>query len=135
MIHKTVQRTGWFIGLVLLQAIVLNRIYLFGYATPFLYIYFLIRFDVHVSRNRLMLWAFFLGLAVDVFSNTPGVNAAASVLFAFARPMLLNLFISPDPDEMPTLALHSLGIPKYLLYIVFGVLLHHMALFALLYFS
>lgn len=48
------------------------------------------------SRNALMLWAFFLGLAVDVFSDTPGMNAAATVLLAFLRPTFLRLFVPRD---------------------------------------
>ena len=39
-----------------------------GYATPFLYIYLILKFESDVPRNALMLWAFFLGLAVDILS-------------------------------------------------------------------
>ena len=33
------QRIEWFIGLVLLQVLVLNRMHMNGYATPFFFIY------------------------------------------------------------------------------------------------
>ncbi len=39
---------------------------------------------------------FFLGLAVDVLSDTPGMNAAATVLLAFLRPTFLRLFVPRD---------------------------------------
>ena len=39
---------------------------------------------------------FFLGLAVDILSDTPGMNAAATVLLAFLRPTFLRLFVPRD---------------------------------------
>ena len=35
------QRIEWFIGLVLLQVLVLNHMHINGYATPFFFIYFI----------------------------------------------------------------------------------------------
>ena len=70
MIHY-IHRMGWFVGLVLLQVLILNNVHIAGYATPFLYVYFILKFASGTSRNELMLWAFFLGLAIDIFSNTP----------------------------------------------------------------
>ena len=36
------QRIEWFIGLVLLQVLVLNHMHINGYATPFFFIYFIV---------------------------------------------------------------------------------------------
>ena len=93
MIINYLHKIGWFICLVLLQVLILNNVHIAGYATPFLYIYLILKFESDVSRNTLMLWAFFLGLTVDVFSDTPGMNAAATVLLAFLRPIFLRLFV------------------------------------------
>ena len=90
--ERTLNRIAWFIGLTLIQVLLLNNICLFGYATPFIYVYFLLVIDKDVDQSVLMLMAFLLGLIVDIFSNTPGVNAGASVLLAFMRPGLLQLF-------------------------------------------
>ena len=96
MVLNYLHKIGWFIGLVLLQVLILNNVHIAGYATPFLYIYLILKFESDVSRNTLMLWAFFLGLTVDVFSDTPGMNAAATVLLAFLRPTFLRLFVPRD---------------------------------------
>ena len=85
MIINYLHKIGWFVGLVLLQVLILNNVHIAGYATPFLYIYLILKFESDVPRNALMLWAFFLGLAVDILSDTPGMNAAATVLLAFLR--------------------------------------------------
>ena len=84
MIQDYLHKSAWFIGLLLLQVLVLNNVYILdGYATPLLYIYLVLKMNSDVSRNALMGWAFVLGLAVDLFSDTPGMNAAASMLLFF----------------------------------------------------
>ena len=84
MVLNYLHKIGWFIGLVLLQVLILNNVHIAGYATPFLYIYLILKFESETPRNALMLWAFFLGLTVDIFSDTPGMNAAATVALAAA---------------------------------------------------
>ena len=96
MMTSYIHRMGWFVGLVLLQVLILNNVHIAGYATPFLYVYFILKFASGTSRNELMLWAFFLGLTVDIFSDTPGMNAAATVFLAFVRPTFLRLFTPRD---------------------------------------
>lgn len=128
-------RIAWFIGLVLVQSLLLNNICLFGLATPFVYIYFLLVMDRDADRNALMATAFLLGLAVDVFSNTPGVNAGASVLVAFMRPGLLRLFSPRDEYENFEPGIYTLGIWAFVRYATIVTLLHHTALFLLEAFS
>ena len=89
--EKLLTRIAWFVGLVLVQVLFLNHICWFGVATPFLYIYLLLIIDRDIDRNVLMLLAFAMGLSVDVFCNTFGVNAAACVLLAFLRPWLIRI--------------------------------------------
>ena len=125
-------RIAWFVGLVLVQVLLLNNICLFGLATPFIYIYFILALDRDVDRNALMAVAFALGLLVDVFSNTPGVNAGASVLVAFLRPSLLRLFAPREEFENFEPGISVMGVWPFVRYAVVVVLLHHMAAFLLL---
>lgn len=133
--ERMLTRIAWFIGLVLVQALLLNNISLFGLATPFVYIYFLLVVDRDADRNALMVMAFLLGLAVDVFSNTPGVNAGASVLVAFIRPGLLRLFSPRDEYENFEPGIYTLGIWAFVRYATIVAFLHHTALFFLETFS
>lgn len=48
------------------------------------------------SRPLQLLLAFFLGLFVDIFYESPGIHAAASVFTAYVRPLVLNWF---EPRE------------------------------------
>lgn len=130
-LHKIV----WFIGLVLLQVLILNNMHIAGCATPFLYVYLILKFESDTSRNALMLWAFFLGLTVDIFSDTPGMNASAAVLLAFMRPVLLRLFTPRDMVESIVPAIRTMGMSPFLKYVSAGVLIHHSMLLLIEFFS
>lgn len=134
MLINYLHKIGWFIGLVLLQVLILNNVHIAGYATPFLYIYLILKFESDTPRNALMLWAFFLGLAVDVFSDTPGMNAAATVLLAFLRPTFLRLFVPRDTLDTLVPAIRTMGILPFLKYLVVSVLIHHGLLLTLEFF-
>ena len=135
MIINYLHKIGWFIALVLLQVLILNNVHIAGYATPFLYIYLILKFESDVPRNALMLWAFFLGLAVDVFSDTPGMNAAATVLLAFLRPSLLRLFTPRDNLDSFIPSFKTIGITPFLKYTTASVFVHSLALLSIEFFS
>ncbi len=135
MVHNYLHKIGWFVGLLLLQVLILNNMHIVGYATPFLYVYLILKFESEISRNALMLWAFFLGLAIDVFSDTPGMNAAATVFLAFLRPVLLRLFTPRDTVESFVPAVRTMGISPFLKYLSFSVLVHHAVLLSIEFFS
>lgn len=135
MIITFLKRFGWMWVLVLLQALILNHVLFLGYATPFLYVYLLLKFDTGMSRYAQLLWGFALGLAVDIFANTPGVNAAATTLLALVRPALLNLFVPRDSADDLEPGFHSVGAGPFMRYTVISLLLHQTTLFMLLTFS
>ena len=133
--ERILTRIAWFVGLALIQVLIFNKICLFGLATPFVYVYFILAMDRDINHNVLMVMAFMLGLVVDVFYNTPGVNASASVLVAFLRPNLLRLFTPRDEFDSFEPGIHVMGIWPYVRYAFIVVLLHHAALFFLETFS
>lgn len=128
MIIAFLRRIEWFIALALLQVLVLNNVHIAGYATPFLYIYLIVKMSSGVSRNELVLWGFFLGLVIDVFSNTPGMNAAATTFIAFIRPYLLRLFSPRDISDEIVPAIKTIGVSSFIKYVVTCVLFHHASL-------
>lgn len=135
LVLNYLHKIGWFIGLVLLQVLILNNVHIAGYATPFLYIYLILKFESETPRNTLMLWAFFLGLTVDIFSDTPGMNAAASVALAFLRPTFLRLFVPRDTlgDIVPSIK--TMGFASFLKYLVVSVFIQHTILLTIEFFS
>lgn len=113
---KIFHRMKWFLGLVLLQVLVLNQMHVGGYATPFFYIYFILKFNSRIGRNQLMLWSFAIGMMVDVFGNTPGMNASAATCLAFFRESFLRLVTLRDMDEGFRPGVKSLGFSSFARY-------------------
>ncbi|MGN1375909.1 MAG: rod shape-determining protein MreD, partial [Prevotella sp.] len=81
-----------------------------------LYIYFILLFRRNYPRWAIILWSFFTGLCIDIFSNTPGVAASATTIIGLLQPYLLNLFIPRDSPEDLMPSVKSLGFLKYLYY-------------------
>lgn len=124
-----------FIILCIVQVLVLNHIELFGYATPFLYVYFIMLFRRGFPRWAVLLWSFFLGIFIDMFSNTPGVAASSATFIGLLQPYLLNLFAPRDSsdDMMPTMK--SLGVARYVYYTIICVFIFNLLFFTVEMFS
>ena len=127
-----ISRLFTLIGLVLLQVLFLNRINLFGYVTPLFYIWMIVRFDSSMSRTSILLWAFFLGLSIDIFSGTPGLNAAAATLVAMFQPGIVKLFVPLDRHDVLLPCSASMGGRQFAGYLLLITVLHHTVYFILL---
>lgn len=103
-----------FIVFCLAQSLVLNYVQLFHCATPMLYVYFVVMYPRNFPKWAALLWAFFLGLCIDVFSNTPGVATASMTLIALIQPYLLELFIPHDAFENLVPKATTLGWDRFL---------------------
>ncbi|MCF6342562.1 MAG: rod shape-determining protein MreD [Bacteroidales bacterium] len=120
----------WFVALVLLQVLVLNNINLGGYIHPAIYVLFILLLPVRMNKNLVMLLAFLTGLTIDYFGNTLGLHAGASVMLAFARPTVLNLFFKPiDFGKKEEANLRKIGLGGFARYTFVLVFIHHSALF------
>ena len=123
---------GRFIFLVFFQVLILNNIQFSGYITPYFYIYFILLLPFETPRWLLLSGAFLLGITIDVFANTPGLNAAACVLMAFIRPLVINSISSGTEFMVGTHpSLKNQGLKWFAYYSVILVLSHHFVLFFL----
>ena len=113
----------WFLILVLLQVLLLNRIAVFGLAVPILYIYFLIKLPYGRSPFYVIISGFLLGLIIDIFLNTPGMNAAATTMVAAMRGVVLNLYYPKNEYEELIPGIHT-SAAAFVKYTVTMVLLH-----------
>lgn len=117
--------------LVLIQVLVLNNIHLFGYATPLLYVYVIIRSNNGWSRWATLLVGFFTGLICDIFANTPGVSAASMTLVAMLKPSVLSMFANYETPENMEPTITSMGISKYISYCITLIVVFCLAFFTL----
>lgn len=137
MLARYLNYFTWLIVLVFLQVIIFNNILLFGYATPFIYIYLIFFVDSSiVSKNQLMILGFVLGLLVDIGANTLGMHTSATVLLAFVRSSLISGFTQTNEDKLNMRpSIKSMTMSGYFKYIFFGSLIHHTLLISLEYFK
>ena len=105
MAIDTLKRLLSFVLLCLAQVLVLNRIHLFGYATPLLYVYFVLLFP-----RRYPKWALLLGAI---------------------QPYFLELFVPRDAVEAFSPSLPSLNYGKFLLYSLSLVFFYCLVFFAI----
>lgn len=125
------KRASLFVVFALAQTMILGRIHLFGYATPLLYVYFVILFPRNYPKWGILLWSFALGLVIDIFSNTPGLAAASMTLIAAVQPYYLEMFVSREDFEELHPSMKNLGVVKYLYYSVVLTLLYCVVFFTL----
>lgn len=114
-----------------LQVMVCNRISLFGYATPFIYVWMILRFDSFMSKGSVLLWSFLLGLSVDIFTATPGLNAAAATLAGMLQPSFLEISVRIDKHDVVRPSCASMGNSHFALYAFLLLFIHSLALFIL----
>ena len=119
-----------FIVLVLVQVLIISNIQISGFIVPYFYILFILLMPFETPKWVLLVSAFALGLMVDLFTQTPGMHAAASVFMAFLRPYILEMSAPRDGYETSTFPrLHYYGFQWFLRYTVILVLAHHFILF------
>lgn len=133
---NVLREIGLALLLLLLQAILFNRIHLFGVAVPLVFIYVIFRLPVDLSTVWVLTVSFILGLVVDIFSNTPGMNALACTLLAFIRKPVLLLYLPHGNDyasEKPSL--REFGMWLYVRYALTLTFLYCASLFVIESFS
>lgn len=121
-----------FILFVALQILLMDNLVLYSIGFCYIYVAFLIFLPLNINRLLLLFLGFLVGFTVDVFYDTMGIHAAASVLLAFLRPHLLNLLTPRDGyDINDSVNLHIMGKGWFLTYTSILILIHHTAVFFL----
>ncbi|HOI49794.1 MAG TPA: rod shape-determining protein MreD [Prolixibacteraceae bacterium] len=118
-----------FVTVVLIQVLLLNQIQFSGFVNPYLYLLFILLLPVSMARYQVLLLSFLLGLTIDVFSNTPGIHAAATVFAGFLRSPLIGRLSGRESEINDYPGLKQNGMRWFVLYTAVMVILHHFFLF------
>jgi hypothetical protein len=113
-----------------MQVLILNNINFLGYINPYLYILFILLFPLSGNKSLLIFLGFILGLTIDMFGDSGGVHAAASVTIAYLRPLFLKFSFGVS-YEYNTIKIHRTDIRNRLIYAFLMVSIHHLILFSL----
>jgi hypothetical protein len=130
MNRLTPQQIILFFIYLLYQVMILQNVVLFHTAFCFLYVLYLILLPVDSNPLLLMLFGFLMGFAVDMFYESIGLHAFASVLIMYIRNSWLNSLTPQggyDSNSVPSMAMN--GVQWFLVYSVPLIFLHHTILF------
>ena len=135
MTRNVLQFAGLFLIMVLAQAIC-SKICLFNIAVPIIFIYFMVRLPISIGVNWMMTIGFFLGLTIDIFNNTQGMNALSCVLLAILRRPVFRLYMPREDDITDTIpSIDSLGLGVFFRYMSTLTVVYCTLLFSLQAFS
>jgi len=129
MQSTVLERFLLFILLIVLQITLFDEIHLFGVATPLLYIYFILKLPGNMNRISVLFLSAILGLIIDWFNHTLGVNMLACVIIGFFRSFLLNWLAPRELFENYSLSIRTFGVRIFFRYAFTMTLIHHVILF------
>ncbi|WP_266362143.1 hypothetical protein [Tellurirhabdus rosea] len=118
-----------FVLYLALQVLIVRNLVLFDIAFCFIYVGCILLLPYELSLTATLLISFGIGMTVDMFYNTLGMHAAATVLMAYVRPAVVRFQASQRGFESRILfSIHEMGARNFFYYIVILTLIHHTAL-------
>lgn len=119
-----------FLLYLLLQILIVRNMVLFDYGFCFIYVACIVLMPNEISQTALLLLAFVTGVIIDMFYNTLGIHAAATVLMTYVRPLVIRVQMSQRIQEARLIfTLQELGFVDFFKYVFVLVMVHHTALF------
>ncbi len=119
-----------FFVLVLIQVLICNHVDFLGYINPYIYILFIVLYPTKNNRVLFIFLSFLIGLSIDFFSDSGGIHSAASVLIAYARPVILRFSFGIQYENY-ALKFDNVEFGSKLIYISLLTIIHHIVLFSL----
>ena len=105
-----------FLGLTFLQVMIFDNLRLGNFIHPYVYVLFVMLLPFDTPRWKLIINGFLIGMTIDIFNGTPGLNAASTVLMAYLRPNIINLTTrKSDIDGKTAPSVSEMGM-KWFLY-------------------
>jgi len=123
-----------FIGLVIFQVVVCSNINFLGDLNPYVYVIFILLYPIVNNRLLFIFVSFLLGLSIDIFLDSGGMHAAASVAIAYIRPLFLKFSFGAAYDYQ-AIKFSNTGFSQRLVYFLFLIVIHHFILFSLVLFD
>lgn len=129
MIRILIKYAIMFVALVLVQVLIFNQVQFIGFINPYVYILFVLLLPLSTPKYALLILSFFLGLVIDVFSNSLGIHSAATVFIAYARPLIIRAISSREEDMSDYPGLLQNKLSWFVRYVTIMVVIHHLLLF------
>lgn len=135
MNNTWVKYSSYFILIVLIQGLVVNNIQINEYINPLIYPVMIMMLPFELNILITLLVSFLLGISVDAFSNTFGLNASAAIVIGYLRPFILGIIKPRDGyDSVLLPSIHDMGKLWFLSYASVILLIHHLWFFTIEFF-
>ena len=128
-LREAIQYSLMILLYLFLQIFFMRNIVLFNYAFCFIYIAGILLLPADIDKMYLLLIAFAIGFTVDVFSNTFGMHASATVFIAYLRSFLIHYQTKSKGAERAEIGIRTQGLGSFIAYIFPLILVHHSMLF------
>jgi hypothetical protein len=112
--------------LVMAQVLLFGHITILNIAFCFAYITVILSAPVKNSMIGNLILAFIMGIVVDSFNHTLGINAFAALTLAYFRLNLFGFITYQSPDEQleTDYTMKGLGTYSFIFYVILGSLLY-----------
>jgi hypothetical protein len=119
-----------FVIYLILQIVVIRNFVFFDVAFCFVYIACILLLPDEIDPIWVILISFLIGLLVDIFYNTAGIHASASVLIGYLRGYIIKfLFPTKGVENEVVITLKDMGAERFVRYVAVLTLVHHSMLF------
>jgi len=133
--NRVIYSAFLFFFLLFLQVFVCNNILFLGYINPYVYIAFVIFYPLKKERYLFLFLSFLLGLAIDFFSDSGGINAFSLLFVAYIRLFLVRIIFKKTAQDYLLFNLQQEPFGKVFNYVITLIVIHHFILFSLANFS
>lgn len=133
--NKTLYIAFLFFTLLLLQVFIFNNVLFLGYVNPYIYIAFVFLYPIRKNRFPFLFLSFLLGLCVDAFSNSGGINAFSILFIAYIRIFFIRSIFKKIAIEDTLFSINKEPFGNTFNYVIVLTLIHHFILFSLANFS
>lgn len=118
--------------LVILQIFLLNRITILDKYSPILYSVFVMFYPFNRDKFQFLGLSFLLGLGIDMFMGTWGINSFATVFIAFIRTLI---FRTSSESSSDFFSFENLEWIQFLGFIFTNILIHQFLVQTIEYFK
>ena len=121
--------------LIFLQLLIFDRVNLFGFMNPSIYVIILIIHRYDLDQFNFIVIGFLLGFIMDVLSQSAGSHSFSCVTVSFIRPIITKFSLGPNYEDFSTPFSDGILISNRFLYYFLIILFHQIILNAFSYFN
>ena len=121
--------------LIFLQVLIFDRINLFGFMNPSIYIIVLIIHRYDLDQFNYIVVGFLLGFIMDILSQSAGSHSLSCVTISFLRPLINKFSLGPNYEDFSSPFSDGILISNKVLYCFLITIIHQIILNSYSYFN